>query len=210
VRAGGAFTWPPVNSTNAPELRPEAIERLVLIAGGVGINPLMSIFASLIHAHRVHDAPRPREIHFLYGTKASESREARERIELRERRSPSASPVRIESSKILFLHRLMDLVSMAAEPTKVTLSLFLTDTTYPEGAKVEDGQLPNRTWARRMGEQDLVGALDGWQTKGEGGPGRKGTVAYVCGTPPMTDSIAEFLGRQEGMSAERVLCEKWW
>jgi hypothetical protein len=104
----------------------------------------------------------------------------------------------------------MDLVSSAAEPLDVTLSLFLTGPTgYEGGEKIEHGKLPNRTWARRIGEGDLVSALDGW--KGEkGARGREGTVCYVCGPQRMTDEVVEFLRRQEGMEKGRVLCEKWW
>jgi hypothetical protein len=105
----------------------------------------------------------------------------------------------------------MDLVGMAAEPANVTLSLFLTGPTgYEGGEKIEHGKLPNRTWARRMGKGDLVGALDGWRGGEEGGKGREGTICYVCGPQKMTDEVVEFLGEQEGMEKGRVLCEKWW
>jgi NAD(P)H-flavin reductase len=162
----------------------------VLIAGGVGINPLISIFSHLI---QLHTSQRPEEIHFLYGTKTS-----------------SSEP---DPQSILFLPRLMDLVSAAAEPLDVTLSLFLTGPTgYEGGEKIEHGKLPYRTWARRIGEGDLVGALDGWKKRGEGSSsmGRERTMCYVCGPQRMTDEVVEFLGGQEGMERGRVLCEKWW
>ena len=130
----------------------------------------------------------------MYGTKTTESE--------------------IDPQTILFLPRLMDLVSAAAEPLDVTLSLFLTGPTgYENGEKIEHGKLPNRTWARRIGEGDLVGALDGWKgsaSSSTAGEGRKGTVCYVCGPQRMTDEVVEFLGRQQGMEGGRVLCEKWW
>ena len=55
----------------------------------------------------------------------------------------------------------------------------------------------------RLVEKDLINAT---------GPlvGRKGVVAYVCGPPPLTDWAVEVLRGAEGMSNERVLCEKWW
>lgn len=106
----------------------------------------------------------------------------------------------------------MDLVNAAAEPLDVTLSLFLTGPTgYEGGEKIEHGKLPNRTWARRMGKGDLLGALDGWRGSSEKvGEGREGTVCYVCGPQKMTDEVVEFLGEQGGMEKGRVLCEKWW
>ncbi|KAK5109686.1 hypothetical protein LTR62_006808 [Meristemomyces frigidus] len=179
VRTGGSFTWPP------PGLYAEKIERLVLVAGGVGINPLISIFSYLIRS-----GTRPKEIHFLYGTKAL-----------------SSDP---DPQTILFLPRLMDLVAAIDQPTTITLSLFLTDLGQGDQGIIEHGKLPNRTFGRRISEKDLVGAIDGWKKGTEGGEGRYRTVCYVCGPQKMTDEIVGFLQRQEGMGPERVLCEKWW
>jgi predicted ferric reductase len=184
IRVGGSFTYPPP----VLPIPTKSINRLVLIAGGVGINPLISILSHLI---RLEASQRPEEIHFLYGTKTSESEP--------------------DPQSILFLPRLMDLVGMAAEPANVTLSLFLTGPTgYEGGEKIEHGKLPNWTWARRIGKGDLVDALDGWRGGEEGEEGRHGTVCYVCGPQKMTDEVVEFLGEQQGMERGRVLCEKWW
>ena len=54
VRVGGNFVWP-------PSLYGEEIQRVVLIAGGVGINPLMSILSHLSQQERL-----PFDIKFLY------------------------------------------------------------------------------------------------------------------------------------------------
>lgn len=179
VRVGGSFVWPP------PHLDPDRIERLVLVAGGVGINPLISIFSHLIS---IHESQRPKEIHFLYGTK-----------------TPTSD---MDPHTILFLTRLIDLVAAAADPKNVTLSLYLTNTGYGDGERIEHGKLPNRTFAKRIGKTDLVGALDGWRQGSASG--RKGTVCYVCGPPKMTDEFVDVLRAQDGMDEERVLCEKWW
>ena len=102
----------------------------------------------------------------------------------------------------------MDLVAAAAD-SHVTLSLFLTGT--GQNGTIEHGQLPNRTFVRRLNEGDLLRALDGY-TESRGGKedNRAGTVCYVCGPPTMTDQVVAFLARQPGMVPERVLCEKWW
>ncbi|KAK0917721.1 hypothetical protein LTR02_000087 [Friedmanniomyces endolithicus] len=103
----------------------------------------------------------------------------------------------------------MDLVAAIADPTNITLSLFLTGATA-EGAATDDrgiiehGKLPNRTFGRRVTEADLVRAIDGYRTPVFGTKhDRQGTVCYVCGPPRMTDEIVGFLSRQEGMSEER-------
>ena len=158
-------------------------------------SPLISIFSHLV---RAPTSARPKEIHFLYMTKTS---------------GPGDE---IDPQSILFLTRLMDFVAAIADPPNVTLSLFLTGPAA-EGAvsddryMIEHGKLPNRTFGRRITAAGLVGAIDGWR-KPVYGPehDRQGTVCYVCGPPKMTDDFVAFLGKQEGMVQERVLCEKWW
>ena len=56
---------------------------------------------------------------------------------------------------------------------------------------------------RRITEEDLCDALGSISE-------REQAVAYVCGPPVMTDWAVERLRDAEGMSSERVLCEKWW
>ncbi|KAF2172927.1 hypothetical protein M409DRAFT_49436 [Zasmidium cellare ATCC 36951] len=176
VRVGGSFTWPP------PHLDVHQIDRLVLIAGGVGINPLISIFSQLIRG-----SSRPKEIHFIYGTKTTSE---------------------LDPQRILFVPRLMDLVAAEADPN-VTLSLFLTGT--GDEGPIEHGKLPNRTFGRRITEADLVRAIDGYKQNVFGAEhDRKNTVCYVCGPQKMTDEVVSFLRGQEGLSEERVLQEKWW
>jgi hypothetical protein len=61
VRTGGSFVWPP------PGINIDEIEQVVLVAGGVGINPLISIFAHLMSLSK-----RPKKIRFVYGTRVEE------------------------------------------------------------------------------------------------------------------------------------------
>lgn len=198
VRVGGSFTWPP------PELDVQPIERLVLIAGGVGIksvsmryipklccrfadtqdSPLISIFSHLV---RLPTARRPPEIHFVYTT----------------RTDPDLDP-----QKILFLPRLMDLVAAAAD-SNVTLTCFLTG--LGDEGIIEHGKYPNRTYGRRITGTDLLRAIDGERPNMFGVEhDRKRILSYVCGPPAMTDEFVAFLRKQTGMSEDRVLCEKWW
>ena len=145
-------------------------------------SPLISMFS-----HLIRSAIRPREIHFVYGTRA---------------------PAEIDVMNILFLPRIMDLVA-AADDVNVTVSLFLTGT--GDHGSIEHGKLPNRTFARRFGEADLISAIDGYQNSPYGvESARDGTLCYVCGPPTMTDEVVDLLKKQPGMSERRVLCEKWW
>ena len=75
VRVGGSFVWPP------EDVDVSGIERVVFVAGGVGINPLIAILS-----HLAGEKSRPYDIRFLYSTKTH-------------------STV-ADSGTVLFLHRL--------------------------------------------------------------------------------------------------------
>lgn len=62
VRIGGNFTWPP------PDIPPQARRRVLLVAGGVGINPLISILNHLTSVREPLES-----IKMLYGSKSSKS-----------------------------------------------------------------------------------------------------------------------------------------
>lgn len=163
VRVGGSFTWPPQT------LDASRIDRLVLVAAGVGINPLISIFSHLIRGRT-----RPKEIHFLYASKTDSE---------------------LDPQRILFLPRLMDLVGAVEDPN-VTLRLFLTGT--GDQGPIEHGKFPNRTFARRFQEQDLTKAINGYREQGSDldstvcyvcGPPRMSdeTVAFLQDQPGMAN-----------------------
>ena len=113
--------------------------------------------------------------------------------------------------RALFLHRLQNCISLYKNST---LDLYLTPVPASLKTALPNNQTPPTAaqhinpadpllQKRRILHSDLLDAL---------GPERKreGTVAYVCGPPKMTDEFVEMMKRAEGMSEERVLCEKWW
>ena len=113
--------------------------------------------------------------------------------------------------RALFLHRLQYCLSLYKNST---LDLYLTPVPVPIPTLLSDNQTPPTAaqqiepanpllQKRRILHSDLLNAL---------GPEHKraGTVVYVCGPPKMTDEFVEVMRRAEGMSEERVLCEKWW
>ncbi|KAB8349881.1 hypothetical protein FH972_023894 [Carpinus fangiana] len=98
VRVGGSFTWPP------PNINVDAINHVVLVAGGVGINPLMSMVSHFFHPQ---SPGWPHiKIDMLYTTKLA----------------PAES-----LHNILFLPRLRELA--AKHPDQFRLWLHLTDVT---------------------------------------------------------------------------------
>ncbi|KAK0651715.1 hypothetical protein B0T16DRAFT_404511 [Cercophora newfieldiana] len=174
VRVGGSFTFPP-SGIPASTLR-----RVVFIAGGVGVNPLMSMLSFLAEA----PPPEPFEAHFLYSM-----------------RDPGMSR---DAKGMLFLERIFELFSKGGVQSR--LRLFLTsgrrDVEQVAGSEVvslEGGEVPFER--RRISLSDVGAAL---------GEEKRDAVVYVCGVPDMTDEFVKRLVDELGMERERVLYEKWW
>lgn len=107
------------------------------------------------------------------------------------------------TGEILFADRLLHIASN--RPQQVKLQFFLTGAEGISAKRFEDGRLANSAISpsyRRLDKKDVLDALRASK--------KEQTVCYVCGPPQMTDELVEFLRKQEGMSADRVLCEKWW
>ncbi|KAJ9664287.1 hypothetical protein H2201_005279 [Coniosporium apollinis] len=176
VRVGGSFVWPP------PGIDIRSINKVVFVAGGVGINPLISILAHLRQTDEM-----PREVHFLYTTKP-----------------PPAAGSKLKANEILFLDRLMAFAaSPSAAESRIHLQLYLTGSSGSVPAKLDAPSFPGMIHHRRIERADLAAAV---------GPPSEAerTVVYVCGPARMTDEFVEFLRGVEGMDERRVLCEKWW
>lgn len=92
VRVGGSFTYPPAEGL-------EGIQRIVFAAGGVGINPLMSMIDYIANETQESGI----QVSILYGTKV-----------------PSDGNL----GKVLFLDRIMNLLQQKIPTGK--LKLFLT------------------------------------------------------------------------------------
>ncbi|CAG8959204.1 hypothetical protein HYFRA_00012562 [Hymenoscyphus fraxineus] len=177
IRVGGSFIYPP--SPTRP------IRRLVFVAGGVGVNPLMSMLshiASLVKAGEDQHF----EIRFLYTVRCA----------------PSGN-----LSKIQFLERIQREIKTIGQ--RAELQLFLTSGEKREigGVELEDTLGPDGTkldiQRRRINKDDLLQAL---------GPvsERNDVVCYICGVPRMTDDFIEIVRDAEGMEEKNVLFEKWW
>ncbi|KAL2074240.1 hypothetical protein VTL71DRAFT_8018 [Oculimacula yallundae] len=176
IRTGGSFIWP-------PPLPIEEIKRVVFIAGGVGINPLMSMISSI--SERREKSPAGRlgyKIVFLYSVRNSVDGNGR-------------------SEEILFLSRLREIFKALGEDGD--FKLFVTGEKEQTDGQPISGSEGLEVESRRIQGSDLEAALG---EKSE----RKGAVVYVCGVPGMTDHFVELAGKSEGMEERRVLSEKWW
>ncbi|KAF1947202.1 hypothetical protein EJ02DRAFT_449793 [Clathrospora elynae] len=190
VRVGGGFVWPP------PGIDMKKIKRVIFIAGGVGINPMMSMMSYINQNYP------SLEVRFLYSTKVP-SRET-------------------NPSEVLFLQDVLSLFRIPRfKTTKDRIELFFTGTWdgsamgTTEGDLIEplmsltlpqidsDTEVPVTAWTHRIDDIALSSAVG---NKKEA----QSTVFYVCGPPDMTDEMVKFLKDQDNVIPERVLCEKWW
>ncbi|KAH8900244.1 hypothetical protein GQ53DRAFT_816262 [Thozetella sp. PMI_491] len=178
VRVGGSFVWPPAGIT-VPSLR-----RVVFAAGGVGINPLMSMLSAL--GEEPEESLPDLEVHMLYSMK-----------------DPGGERL---ADEILFLERIATI--FAREKVQGSLKLFLTGgieagTGDSSQDIVSCNEVDVPFLRRRIATSDIAEAI---------GEHRTAAVVYVCGVPTMTDRfIAELSAPGSlGLDTSRVLYEKWW
>lgn len=174
VRVGGSFTWPP------PAISPENRKRVVLIAGGVGINPLISIMGEL--AAKNEDL---KSVKLLYGTKT----------------------MKPDCSDVLFYPRIARIVADSKlKSDNIEAQIYATsdnsNAVTPTTSSSEDAK--PQVIPRRMRKNDVEFAL------GKDLAERASTVIYVCGPQAMTDEFVGTVKDIKGVNSEHVLCEKWW
>lgn len=157
---------------------------MVFVAGGVGINPLMSTVSSL-STQKKERGKLGFHVKFLYTTR-----------ELK----PDVS-----SSEILFLERLVSVFDTLGDEGQ--FELFLTSG-QQEGDEIESRTISVagkqlKVQTRRIHDTDLLDALGPVEE-------RAGTVWYICGVPSMTDEFVENARNAKGIDERNVLFEKWW
>jgi NAD(P)H-flavin reductase len=162
----------------------KAIDRAVFVAGGVGVNPIMSMLSALDGvgpAVTGRVGGMPRVVRVLYSCRRGEEEGGRR-------------------EEVLFEERLAWLARKWEGSKEVDYRYTFFETS---GGGREAEETSVRSRARRIRHEDLFEALG---PEGE----RKGTVVYVCGVPGMTDEFVDVLKKQSGMSERQVCCEKWW
>ncbi|KAH6637026.1 hypothetical protein F5144DRAFT_601716 [Chaetomium tenue] len=205
VRIGGSFVFPPPflrhTTTTNPNHTTTAtpLPKIVLVAGGMGINPLMSMLIriaeeseSMYEEGEEEEGP---EVRVLYGVK-----------------DPGGGDG--GGGAILFLERIAGLFARG-RVLRGGVRLFVT------GGGDGGGGVGSGWWGvgevgsggeevikvpclrRRMTVRDVEEAV---------GEEKDAAVVYVCGVPGMTDEFVQALVAPEGfgMDPKRVLFEKWW
>ena len=197
VRVGGSFVFPPPTFSFPSATEGRELRRVVFIAGGVGVNPLVSMLSFICEeAGRKAEEGEGVEgkglkVKFLYSTKVP------------------------PEGGILFLDRLKKVFKTGLLGMGSRLKVFLTASASAslgidrKGEETSWGGIEGQEKGiveikkRRIEEKDLEDAIG---KKGD----REGTIVYICGVPGMTDGFVERVAGMEGMSRERVFGERWW
>lgn len=160
LRVGGDFFFDPQPG--------DTPVKLVLIAGGVGINPLFSI---LLHVADLHGYQESKGNGYKMGTVALYY---------------SAK----STNELLFKKNILGL--MTAFPGKITCRFHVTQQSSPICEELQ----PHVTEGR-ISEKDLEKHVS------------EDTLWYICGPPPMIESISKLLYKS-GVHRNCVFFEKWW
>ncbi len=228
VRVGGSFVFPPLSlppsssslfSSQSAErcVDMSSVRRVVFVAGGVGVNPLMSML-SYIAENSGRFAGL--EVNMAYGSKV---------------------PSRGRLGDILFMSRIAEIFGSGKVKTG-SLRLFATGGHDASGNAVPlsgegeerdddrrgDGGLEDINGTkvdvrrRRISVQDvrdmIVGGRRSCDKVDDDDTYRKSTLVYICGPPMMTDEFVTELTassseeKRDGirLDSRYILTEKWW
>uniref|UniRef100_A0A8D0B484 Oxidoreductase NAD-binding domain-containing protein 1 n=1 Tax=Salvator merianae TaxID=96440 RepID=A0A8D0B484_SALMN len=160
LRVGGNFFFDPQPSDSSTNL--------VLIAGGVGINPLFSI---LLHVADLHRTVAKNGTGYQMGT-------------------TDLFYCAKNTNELLFRKHIIGLTD--AFPGKISCSFHVTQQSSPICEKLQP-----YVKERRISANDLKKNIS------------KDTLCYICGPPPMIESVSKML-KNLGISEENIFFEKWW
>lgn len=167
------------------------IDNVVFIAGGVGINPIMSMITAMDMQGAGKLGGMPRRIRLYYSS--------------RRRVDKQGNP-----EEILFEKRLEAIARKWVKKEGVDFGYTLFETSESDGVREhtveEQGKDERSTYMtvlkRRMNYDDLNKEIKSKRPEN--------TLVYVCGLPSMTDDYVDVIKKAPGFDEKRVLCEKWW
>ncbi|XP_035688948.1 oxidoreductase NAD-binding domain-containing protein 1-like isoform X1 [Branchiostoma floridae] len=164
MRVGGDFNFDPQDGDQSKDL--------LLIAGGVGINPLYSIVQHVVDLHRVslqrgETAYKPGRTVLLYSAR--------------------------DEGELLFREQILRLCQ---EVPDMSLQCFVTQ----QQEFKNPSQFP-RPKVGRITQEVLKAELSGLHGDQ--------TLSYICGPPPMIESMAHHLSCL-GVDSANIKFEKWW
>ncbi|KAL4955623.1 hypothetical protein BDW69DRAFT_193076 [Aspergillus filifer] len=185
IRVGGSFVWPPAG------VKLEALRNVVFVAGGVGINPIISMISHLNNNDETTGLYHPSlNVHVLYSTKL-----------------PNANSPESALDQILFLRRLREILRAQSQfrRLRINLDLFLTNL-HDQSPLLEKPPDDLTIYPRRINKDDLSRTVTGTEKK----YAPSETVCYVCGPPQLTDEVVEDVTKLLDGQDGKVFFEKWW
>jgi hypothetical protein len=224
VRVGGRFVFPPLaplaKKNDASDVVAGAVtggddddddddddvgkglKRVVFVAGGVGVNPLVSMLSYI--ADNEQTTPFVDDVVFLYASKVPRSGNFSDILFL-DRITRFFGEGKVKGRVKLFVTGTAAAAaaaeSLAASPSSSSLQGAARGIgTDSAGAMRDMNGTRVEVQRRRITSADVAEAV---------GDGRDpGTVVYVCGPRVMTDELVERLAKF--VDPRRVLTEKWW
>ncbi|KAJ7991529.1 hypothetical protein DPEC_G00284820 [Dallia pectoralis] len=157
MRVGGDFFYDPLPS--------DPLVDLLLVAGGVGINPLYSILTHAADLLRQNSPNNIGSTHLCYSAK--------------------------NTQELLFKKTIIDMCEEF--PSKLSCDFHVTSQTTEYEQRLRPYINPGR-----ISEEKLRAHVD-----------PNTTLCYLCGPPPMIESLVRIL-LDSGLPRDRILFEKWW
>ncbi|KAI0200982.1 hypothetical protein F4808DRAFT_134980 [Astrocystis sublimbata] len=210
VRIGGGFVFPPPGiNVGRGASGGGGLRRVVFVAGGMGVNPLVSMLGS-IAATSANAGPPGFEVEFLYALKDRAGTEAARDLLFVERIARIFREGKVRGNFRLFLTG-----GKGEEEDGEVICSDDNNDGHGDGegeGEGEEGEKRQKKYTipfhrRRFTLDDDIAQAVGPAAE------RRFAVVYVCGVPTMTDElVAKLTDRKDGlgMDPHRVLCEKWW
>ena len=152
----------------------------MFVAGGVGINPIMSMLSAMHGLGGGKVGGMPSCVRIMYTTRRHG-----------------------EGDKALFYDRIRSVAERYVCSREIDLKFlyFETGVGTNTGDDTVTGNIEH--FSRRMNQEDLLRSLGPEHERND-------TVVCICGPPDMTDEFVDMLRSAPGMDEKRVTCEKWW
>lgn len=164
----------------------QKIDNVVFVAGGVGINPIMSMLSAMDLAGPGRLGGMVKRVRMLYASKREMGENGKK-------------------EEVLFEDQLQRLAAKYKDSQEVDLQYTFFETGEAHTATDSEGweKANCKRVIGRIKHEHLFDAIGH-------GASRETSLVYVCGVPSMTDEFVQLLRSSDGMDEKRVLCEKWW
>jgi hypothetical protein len=211
VRIGGAFVFPPPptmdDNGRGDSLR--GVRRLVLVAGGVGVNPLVSMLGHLANTPALAERL---EVQMVYASKGPRGRSDDGDIIEQEEEALLRDVVFLDRITTIFGQRRVRgslslyITSQDRSPSRSSSSPSSSSSSSPTTKTLQLNAATVLRHSRRVAIDDVTAVI------GTSEDEVRSSLVYICGPPAMTDEFHAALTSGDGfaMDVNRIMAEKWW